>query len=154
MNNQPAYKILASLVQARTNCIKSNNSEWKLKHEERIEQIVADFLPSGSGWDCGTKIDLGNSTGEKLVLYGEWHHMNDGGFYDGWAAHVITVRPSLAFDLSISISGRDRNEIKDYLRDTFAQCLDEILTWDIVNERYTSERYNRIVDPFQDVPSI
>jgi hypothetical protein len=48
--------------------------------------------------------------------------MDDGGGYDGWTEHTITVTPSFrGFDLTIS--GRDRNDIKDYLHQTFDHVL-------------------------------
>jgi len=51
--------------------------------------------------------------------------MNEHGFYDGWTEHRITVKPSLAFGFELTISGRDRNEIKDYLSDVFYLWLRE-----------------------------
>lgn len=117
------YVELANTIQARTNCINSGNAEWRAKHTDTINQIVRDLLPSGSGWDCGTKIDLDSSTGEKIVLYGSWHHMNDGGYYTGWTEHIITVRPSLTSGISLSISGRDRNDVKEFLYQMFDDYL-------------------------------
>jgi hypothetical protein len=52
------YTHLASLVQARLNCIESQNDEWLAKHQDRIESLVKEYLPSGSGFDSGTKLDL------------------------------------------------------------------------------------------------
>jgi hypothetical protein len=66
---RPLYRELASMVQARLNCIERNNTEWQDKHEERILKLVSDHMPSGSGIDNGTKIDLDASTGEKLVFH-------------------------------------------------------------------------------------
>src|SRR5262249_26697859 len=108
-------------IEARTNCAKMGNDEWFSRHTDSIEQLQY-FMPSGSGVDCGTKVDLDKSTGNKIVLYADFHHMNDGGMYDGWTNHVVTVTP--AFDgFNLSISGRDRNGIKEYLADTFHNCL-------------------------------
>lgn len=50
--------------------------------------------------------------------------MNENGFYDGWTEHTITVRADLAHGFKISISGRNRNEIKDYLHEVFSDCLE------------------------------
>ena len=79
-----------------------------------------DELPSGSGIDSGCKIDLDSSTSEKIVITFGFHHMNDGGFYDGWTEHKLTVKPSFLFGIDLKISGRDRNQIKDYLYDLFS----------------------------------
>lgn len=118
------YRELASLVQANINCEISGNKEWFEKHEARIEELVENYMPSGSGFDCGTKIDLDKSTPEKLVFYTDFHHMNEG-YYNGWTEHRITVRPSLAFGFTLTISGRNRNEIKDYIHQVFDCALNE-----------------------------
>ena len=119
------YRELASLVRARLNCEETGNREWFQKYEERIEELVKNYMPSGSGFDCGTKIDLDKSTPEKLVFYTDFHHMNEVGYYDGWTEHRITVRPSLAFGFTLTISGRNRNEIKDYIHQAFDCALNE-----------------------------
>ena len=119
------YQELASRIQARLNCAESGNVEWFEKHEARIEELVKNYMPSGSGFDCGTKIDLDKSTPEKLVFYTDFHHMNEAGYYDGWTEHRITVRPSLQHYFTLTISGRNRNEIKDYIHQAFDCALDE-----------------------------
>ena len=96
MKIEKLYVQFASLVGARLNCIAKNNGEWKARHEETIEHLVKTYLPSGSGWDLGTKIDLDKSSADKLVFYGSFHHMNEAGMYDGYSEHTITLSPSLA----------------------------------------------------------
>ena len=85
---------------------------------EKLAQLQS-ILPSGSGFDDGTQIDLDRSTPEKIVLSTSFHHMNDGGYYDGWTEHVVTVRPSFVYGLDIHVSGRNRNGIKEYITETF-----------------------------------
>lgn len=109
---------LASAIEARANCEKSGNQEWLIRHGDNIETLARNFLPSGSGVDCGTKVDFTRSTGDKLVFLTSFHHMNDVGMYDGWTEHTVTVKPAFQ-GFNISISGRDRNQIKDYLVETF-----------------------------------
>jgi hypothetical protein len=106
------------------NCIASHNDEWREKHGERIADLL-DEMPSGSGIDCGTKIDLDASTAEKLVFDVAYHHMNDGGYYDGWTQHTVIVTPSLAFGFTLRITGRDRNGIKEYIAEMFSTVLNE-----------------------------
>ena len=118
------YQLIASTVDAMTRC----TDEWKQKHNETLTTLE-DYLPSGSGIDSGTEIDRERSTGEKIVLYTEYHHMNETGMYDGWTDHTITVRPSLIHRIRLTISGRDRNEIKDYLHDVYYWALCENLEW-------------------------
>jgi len=113
---------LARAVDAHLRSVAHGNTEWTLKHEEEIERLM-DLLPSGSGWDNGTKIDLDRSTGERIILYGGYHHMNESGMYDGWTEHEIWVRASLVSGIDLKITGRDRHEIKDYLYEMFQYAL-------------------------------
>ena len=118
------YSEIASLVQARLNCINSGNTEWEAKHEEKILALVKEYLPSGSGIDCGTEIDLDASNPNKLVFNFSYHHMNDGGMYDGWTEHKAIVTPDLASGFSLTITGRNRNQIKEYLHEVYSNDLD------------------------------
>lgn len=113
---------IASLLQAIENCNKSGNWEWRDRHTESLRAIQKQ-LPSGSGIDSGTTIDMDRSTPERIVLVADFHHMNDAGMYDGWTAHTVIVRASLLFGLDIRISGRDRNGIKEYLGDVYREAL-------------------------------
>ena len=135
MNGLPFYEVLASAIKARLNCIQAQNDEWLERHTDTIKQLVDSFMPSGSGWDCGTKIDLDASHGEKLVFYGSFHHMNDVGYYDGWTEHTVVVTPSFS-GLNLRISGRNRNEIKDHLYEKFDCALTASVIWDKETERY------------------
>lgn len=130
------YATLASLIQARLNCIKSNNQEWLGKHTARILEIVKAHMPSGSGVDSGTKIDLDASTGEKLVFTFSYHHMNDNGMYDGWTEHKAIVTPSLAHGFSLNITGRNRNQIKEYLHEVFSFAVSAQLDYEIASDSY------------------
>ena len=117
------YQALASAIQARLNCVKSANNEWYHKHTETIESIARDCLPSGSGIDSGCSVDLDQSSGDTIVIDLSFHHMDDDGSYDGWTEHTATIEPT--FDgIDIRISGRNRNQIKEYLVETleFALC--------------------------------
>ena len=116
------YQHLHSRFHALRNCERSGNTEWVDRHLESIASMVSGFLPSGSGWDCGTNYDLDDWSDIKMTFHGSYHHMDNGGSYDGWTEHRITVRPT--FDgIDIQISGRDRNGIKEYLGDIFYSAL-------------------------------
>ncbi len=52
-----------------------------------------------------------------------FHHMNDGGMYDGWTEHAVTVKPSLAYGIVLKIGGRNRNDIKDRIHEEFQHTL-------------------------------
>jgi hypothetical protein len=120
----PLYQTLAGLIQARQNCIRSGNAEWLTRHTSRLVKLVDDNMPSGSGFDNGTTIDLDKSTPEKLVFQTSFHHMDQHGSYCGWTSHTVTVRASLTGGVCVVVSGRDRNAIKDYIGDVFASLTD------------------------------
>ena len=64
------------------------------------------------------------ASASRIVLECSFHHMNEAGYYDSWTEHRITVRPT--FDsLDIHISGRNRNDIKEYLHEVYALALAE-----------------------------
>jgi hypothetical protein len=111
------YKGIAMALTSMNNCTASGNQEWHDKHEETIEELVKNYMPSGSGFDNGTSFDWIKSSANKLVFHTAYHHMNENGCYDGWTDHTITVTPDLAMDINIKVSGSNRNNIKDYMYD-------------------------------------
>lgn len=114
---------IASLVQARLGCVQTGNAEWERKHKEKIYRLVKEHMPSGSGFDDGTAIDLYRSTPERLFFDTQVHHMNENGYYDGWTTHGVSVTPSLLEGIHLEISGRDRNDIKDFIHEAFFSAL-------------------------------
>lgn len=108
---------LAQLILARRSCWVSGNDEWFHKHTETIESMIRDVFPSGSGVDNGTKIDLDKSMADRIVLTFGYHHMDDGGGYDGWTEHTAIIRPSLAFGFDLKITGRDRKQSDEVVDD-------------------------------------
>lgn len=91
------------------------------EHEARIVDLE-DELPSGSGFDSGTKLDLDESKPNRLVFNTAFHHMDEHGGYDGWTEHKVIVYPT--FDgFRVIVQGKDRNGIKEYIGDTFRYVL-------------------------------
>lgn len=115
------YSELANTVDARKRCEETDNTVWFEKWTSRISQMVGE-LPSGSGFDNGTKIDLDASHAEKLVFQTSYHHMTDG-YYCGWTEHTVTVTPSFVNGVNIRVSGRNYNDIKDYIAEQFDYAL-------------------------------
>jgi hypothetical protein len=161
------YSELASLITARTNCAQPKtiavqvpipdplgkaevtvhrttnepkNPEWLDRHTDIIEALVKQHLPSGSGYDSGTKIDLDASTGNKLVFTTAFHHMNEGGYYDGWTEHTVTVTPSLAQKFYLRISGRNRNDIKEMMYQDFDAALHTDVTYDLYEAQFPDKK--------------
>lgn len=120
------YECIARAFVARANC-ENGNQEWFERHSDIIEQLVHTHLPRGSGFDRGTSIDWDASRPERIVFNTAFHHMNEHGSYDGWTDHQIIIKASLAFDFDLSVTGRNRNQIKEFISDTFHSALDELL---------------------------
>lgn len=134
------YRVLASALQTRAHCQEQANpvmpnsayfaklaEEWK----GYISYLMRNHAPSGSGFDHGTQLDA-SSKDTSLRFLVSFHHMNEGGFYDGWTSHGVIVTP--AFDgIRIAVKGRDRNQIKDFIADTFhllaAQVVPTFAEW-------------------------
>lgn len=131
------YSELSRLIVARANCERSENNEWLSRHEEMIETLVKNHMPSGSGFDSGTSLDLDASHGDKLVFNTGFHHMNDNGFYSGWTEHRVTVTPSLAGHYHMRVSGRNRNDIKEYIGETFRHSLETDVEYDLIQSAPT-----------------
>jgi hypothetical protein len=116
------YQAIAQAIEARKNCLKTDNDVWLARWQHALDRM-ADELPSGSGFDDGTQIDLEKSNDQRLVLYTRFHHMTEG-VYDGWTDHTVYVKPSLQFGHLLSVTGIDRNGIKDYISDVFGAALE------------------------------
>lgn len=120
------YQAIASKIEAMRNCERNGNGEWFAKHENAINDIVSEYMPSGSGFNAGTAfyaIDHVNEKADKLVFMTGFHHMNEYGMYDGWTYHKVVVRPSLAHGFTLRVTGSNRNRIKEYIADTFHAAL-------------------------------
>jgi hypothetical protein len=103
---------------------KTVNDSFIAECENRIEKLQ-NLLPSGSGIDSGCKIDIENSGRNKVVITFDYHHMNEDGYYVGWTNHKLIVVPSFVFDFEMRITGKDKNDTKEYLYDLFDTVLRE-----------------------------
>lgn len=117
------YRRIAALVLSCENCRKSGNSTWLDAHTQRIAELVKAHMPSGAGFDCGTRLDFDKSTPERLVFHTEFHHTDDSGTYSGWTSHTVTVRASLWAGIEVHIGGRNVRDIKEYVHETFHAAL-------------------------------
>lgn len=119
------YQQIARSFDAYLRCIDNANSLWEGRHREQIDGLVKDHLPSGSGFDSGTEFDWDKSTPQKLVFNVSFHHMNQDGYYTHWTDHSVIVTPCLLFGFRLRVTGRDHQDIKDYIAEVFANCLSE-----------------------------
>ena len=124
---EPVYRAIASAVDARLRCQKTGNTEWLERWGAYLQSIQDELLPSGSGLDCGTTLDLGSSTGNCVVLHASFHHMDENGSYDGWTDHTIRVRGSMIHGIELTVSGPNRNDIKGYLYEIYEVALMDML---------------------------
>jgi len=127
--NYKVYQKLAQLQNARMNCLKSHNDEWLDKHEEEMENIVKNNLPSGSGIDSGNTFDYENSNDDKLVINSSFHAMNENGYYENWIDYKVIITPSLFHGFYIRIVGKfgRKQDIKDYLTEIYSNALEELI---------------------------
>jgi len=113
---------ISTLCVALRNCEKVGNSDWAARHRERLRKIEKEHLPCGAGFDAGSKVDVEQTTADKIVIQTSFHHMGEHGMYDGWTEHAVTAKPTF-LGLEISVDGVDQNEIKDYIAETFSYDL-------------------------------
>lgn len=114
------YQRIAQIFNAYNNCIESENKEWENKHANNLEEMVENYLPCGSGFDNGTKFNWDESKDNKLVFDTAFHHMNEGGYYDGWTEHKIIITSDLMNDFNVKITGKNHNQIKEYIHSCFS----------------------------------
>lgn len=122
------YQQIAGLIQARKTCIETENYTWKENHENTLDEISKNLLPSGSGFDSGSKINIEASTSEKIIIDSGFHVMDEDGFYAEWLNLVITVKPSLQFGFLMTIKGipaKYKFQITDYVNDSFYEALNQ-----------------------------
>ena len=117
---------IAQKLQAIKNCDNADNLEWSKRHADSLYRLIENHMPSGSGFDNGTTLD--DSTREnRIVFNADFHHMDDAGYYDGWTSHQVIVTPDLSFGFAVRVTGKNRNDIKNYIAETFHHCLSETI---------------------------
>lgn len=116
-------KVYEHIARALLHIEMTANEESRAEKMLLLEEWVRSHGPSGSGIDTGTKLE--RSTSERIVLRCEFHHMNDAGYYTGWTSHTVIVKPSFCTGIEVSITGHDKNQIKEYLGDVYYQWLKE-----------------------------
>ncbi len=105
-------------------------------YREVLARLTNNYLPSGSGFDSGTVIDIENSTEDRLVIGSAYHHMNDYGEYCGWSHFKVIVtfddKGHKIDDIEIPIYGNPDDTMRDmdidYWGEVFDNALNEIAT--------------------------
>lgn len=94
--------------------------------ERIIEDIEANYLPSGGGFDCGSSLSVGESNENKLILKTEFHAMDaESGMYTHWETFEVTVEPSLmfGFTMDIKVFNQQNEALEDYVAESFEFAL-------------------------------
>jgi hypothetical protein len=115
------YEQLAVLTKAIENCKKYNNIEWLERHEEKLARLIKENLPSGSGYDNGTTLEL--ITDNRMIFKTSFHHMSEHGFYTQWSEHKVMVSASFIGGIDVRVGGKDVNGIKHYIATDFYNVL-------------------------------
>jgi hypothetical protein len=135
MSDMRLVNRVAVALGAYENCRKCDTeSQWKDCWKDRLQDELPNHLPSGSGFDRGTFFDIEASEPKRLVFNTAFHHMNDGGYYDGWTEHSVIVTPCLVHGFTMRITGRDRNGIKEYIAQAMESALNADISWNILPE--------------------
>ena len=130
-------------LQWQNNRKKSGTKDKYDLHIENGLEIFNSLLPSGSGFDSGSSIDIDKSKPDnKIIIFTGFHHMTEYGYYNGWTEHQVNVYPSFN-GFNLRITGPNRNEIKDYMHDIFDSALNELYSYnDIFGTDYNIESDN------------
>jgi hypothetical protein len=123
MKTVPLYSAIAALLATIERCKSSGSREWADHHQDSLDALLKEHLPSGSGIDNGTQLVTAVCKANRLVFQCDFHHMNEHGYYDGWTHHRVIVSPSLELGAVLKVLGRNRNGIKEYLHDVFHQVM-------------------------------
>lgn len=126
MKATPLYVALASLCQRYHNLHRQPELRREMEEHclEEAHRLVREYMPSGSGFDAGTELVIDVCDASTLVFKTAFHHMDEHGGYDGWTEHKVKVTAEFGgFD--IYVGGRDRNQIKDYIAETFHYALSQ-----------------------------
>lgn len=126
---------ISQLLTAKINCKNSseikkdkNGNLWEDNHQDKINEMIKEYLPHGSGFDGDTLLD-DKSTPERLIFNSGYHPMDEGGYYDGWIEFDVIITPSLAFGINLQVKGRFSKlpsryfDMKNYIGDVFHDAL-------------------------------
>jgi hypothetical protein len=120
---ETAGKPLVERLAAHLDAMGRTAGQWRDYHESAIEWLCKEHLPSGSGFDSGSALEIDASRADRLVIQTSFHHMSESGYYDGWTQHRVIVSPSFVLGFDLKVTGRDKRGIKDYIGETFQQAL-------------------------------
>lgn len=107
------------VYQAIAHAIANRKEMWA---HDLLDIIEKEYLPQGCGVEC--KILKDECREDRIVMWVVYHHMNENGFNVGWTYHKVFVTPSLRFGFDLKITGRNKDNVKEYLGDWLAHNLE------------------------------
>lgn len=110
------------------NCERSPNvnTEANVKDaKDLIAYFEKAYLPQGSGFDRGCTVDTRMSGIDRVVIDAPFHHMDENGYYCGWADYKVVVKMTF-LGLSVSVT-RGRKDHREYVRQVFERVLEGII---------------------------
>lgn len=107
----------------KTKVIKLLGNLIRNQNTDKIEQLIKERFPNGSGFDSGTK--LISATEDKVVLQADFHHMSEHGYYTGWTEHQVIIKPHFEFGYILKVTGKNKRDIKPYIEEYFYNILNE-----------------------------
>lgn len=147
MSTKKLYQELALKLNAISNCIDSDNQVWLSNHIEDIKNLNQ-FLPSGSGFDSGSMVNLELSQDNKIVIDSSYHLMDQFGFYSHWVDFTITVTSCLMSGFNLDIKYHCINQDDPGCGDDFIDDPDHLtdfvldIFWDNLNQDIRKDNNN------------
>lgn len=120
---QSLISAIALSCQWRQDLKKTSGKEaWMAEAEFRLDSLDA-VLPTGAGM-YNASIIRDKSSSQKVEINFMYHFVNNDGHYDGHEGYRLIIKPDLAHGYALNIFGNNRDGIKDYFYDVFADALD------------------------------
>ena len=126
--NRPLYMQIAHALQSIQNCKFTGNTEWQERHSDRLEWLLFNHLPSGSGFDDQAILMMEQSGPDNLQFRVYYHPLDDVGAYDEWVICTVIVTPSLVDKVDIDIRGCPLEEgLGDYICETYWDAMTKVV---------------------------
>jgi len=99
----------------------ASQKDAMLKREEFVK--LQELLPIGNGSDMGCVISKKKSTEKRIVIYTAYWHPKDSFETSQWTHHEIVITPSFEGEIKIRVTGKNVDNIKEYLEEVFRKAL-------------------------------
>lgn len=121
--NRPIYAAMAEAITAYQNCVAKGNELWANRWLDRLKQLE-NLLPVGSGSGFfDVHLFALYRFKEEIRIDLSYLFTDEHGVYDGYRDYQVVIKPSLFLGVKLTVKGRDRNDIKTYIRDVYYQAL-------------------------------